>query len=202
MNNKNIFGRFYPNNISYLGKSLSKQGTIVFFRTKLLYPKDNLNCDKNNKIQLLHIVLWSRIIIAHHLAPPLTCVCWLCIPVKNSSYASLQTSHHLRHSPPRWVNLSLFSSALKFSGLFHTAHLVKLYPRIPRPTPSCCNSPPHVSILVWSRSAIITAGPDSADPRLGEAEMNKSARSGEIWPGSGQWGAGGCQYPDRIRLCI
>ena len=73
MNNKNIFGRFYPNNISYLGKSLSKQGTIVFFRTKL-YPKDNLNCDKNNKIQLLHIVLWSRIIIAHHLALPLTCV--------------------------------------------------------------------------------------------------------------------------------
>ena len=57
-NNKNIFGRFYPHNKSYLGKSLSKQGAILLFWTKL-YPQDNLNHDKNNKIQLLHNVLWT-----------------------------------------------------------------------------------------------------------------------------------------------
>ena len=148
-NNKNIFGRFYPHNKSYLGKSLSKHGTILLFWTKL-YPKDNLNHDKNNKIQLLHIVLWTD---GNNIYPPSSgnpshvftdCVS----PWKIHHPPPFKHFSTLWH-PPLAVDLSLFWSRIEiFWFISHGASgwwTVKLYPR---PTLRLATSRPHVSILV------------------------------------------------------
>ena len=122
-NNKNIFGRFYPHNKSYLGKSLSKQGAILLFWTKS-YPKDNLNHDKNNKIQLLHIVLWTdgNNIYPYHLAIRPTCLQIVYPHEKSIIRLPSNISAPSDTLLWRWTSV-YFDPVLKFSGLFHTAHL-------------------------------------------------------------------------------
>ena len=113
-NNKNIFGRFYPHNKSYLGKSQSKQGSILLFWTKL-YPQDNLNHDKNNKIQLLHNVLWTDRINVY---PPHLCL----QTVYPHEKFIIRLPSNI--SPPSDTLLGLFWSHIEiFWFISHSAHL-------------------------------------------------------------------------------
>ena len=184
-NNKNIFGRFYPHNKSYLGKSLSKQGAILLFWTKS-YPKDNLNHDKNNKIQLLHIVLWTdgNNIYPYHLAIRPTCL-QIVYPhekfiIRLPSNISAPSDTPSGGGPqfiliPYWNFLVYFTRRI---WLVNCETLSKTNTETCNFSASCVDTREIMLAII----SVFLPSPataawilDSADPILGGVEMNKSA---------------------------